>query len=678
MTGEPTIDRMTRLVLLLAVLVAGGSASLMASAAHGMPPLPQTAGEANTPAPAPQELGPPNALRSPRATLTTLFKAFPVDDSANVDQALDCFPASALPPAGAVRKRTLSQFVDLLDWLGWRAPGMIATVPSTVSEDETDGFILFPWQGASGIPIARRSSALTDALGDGRTIELARDQDGGWRFSAESLSPDLLDAAREATRAIQARGGGPALEVASLEDWVVATEIPWLTRKVAFIEIWQWFALAAIVLLGLFLDLFLRLAGIGIVTHLVRKVHDATGEIHIRRAVRGFGLAASTGTWILLLPMLDLPLVAFGVLQPAAKLAFVTALFWWGWRSTDLVGEMLIGRAHRSETKADDILVPMIRKTLKVILIAFALVNLAPLLGLNLGPLLAAIGVGSFGFAFAFKNSLENLFGSVTVILDRPFQVGDWIVVEGIEGTVETVGIRSTRIRTFYNSLVSLPNSNLVTSKVDNYGLRKYRRWKSMIGILYGTPVPRIEAFCEGIREIVREHPYTRKDYYQVWVNEFGPSSINILVYVFWEAPDWQTELRERHRFMVDIMRLADAVGVDFAYPSQTLYLERGGAKATPKDTSLDDGMVDDRAAFRMGREAVRGLTEGAEWKKEEIPKYRFLNAEETSRIDAISDEDRAAAVQARLERREPSNLPSETGDDPENPDFTESRDAGG
>ena len=99
----------------------------------------------------------------------------------------------------------------------------------------------------------------------------------------------------------------------------------------------------------------------------------------------------------------------------------------------------------------------MIRKTVKVFLIIFALLNLSPFLGLNLAPLLAAIGVGSFGFAFAFKNSLENFFGSVTVILDRPFHVGDWVVVDGVEGEVESVGLRSTRIRTVSYTHLTLP-----------------------------------------------------------------------------------------------------------------------------------------------------------------------------------------------------------------------------
>ena len=282
-----------------------------------------------------------------------------------------------------------------------------------------------------------------------------------------------------------------------------------------------------------------------------------------------------------------------------------------------------------------------------------------------------------FGFAFAFKNSLENLFGSVTVILDRPFQVGDWVVIDGVEGTVEAVGLRSTRIRTFYNSLVSVPNSNLITRTVDNYGLRKYRRWKADVGILYGTPIPRIEAFCEAIRELVREHPYTRKDYYQVWVNEFGPSSINILVYVFWEAPDWQTELRERHRFMIDIMRMADELGVEFAFPSQTVYLQRGSKAATPVDPDLDEA-PDRHAAMRQGRVAVRKVTEDAPWRNETIPKYRFLDAEETARIDDIEDGGRATKLEQRLENRERTDGPPESGADPDNPDFTEQRDAGG
>ena len=668
-----------RLIVVLVALAITGATGWMDSSAHAVPPMPQPSSGQDITGPEKEKEDPEarSKLESPRATLKTLFMAFPEDGDSEIIKSLGCFPPTALPATVSVRDVTIKELVRLLDWLGWRNPEMLVQVPDSVPQDAPGTFTLFPWDGNPDELTTKRTNELLKIVGGSQPIELRRASDNAWRFNPESLSPGLLDEIKSAIRDIQNQTGEKPDRIEGIEDWIVSQEIPWLTRKIAFIEVWQWFGLAVIVFIGLIVDLITRLLGMKVLGHLARKVHKATEDITIRRAVRGIGLTGSTATWLLLIPMLDLPLVAFGVLQPAAKLAFILALFWWGWRMTDLAGEVMIGWAKQSETKADDILVPMVRKTLKVLLIAFAMINLAPLLGLNLGPLLAAIGVGSFGFAFAFKNSLENLFGSVTVILDRPFQVGDWIIVDGIEGTVETVGIRSTRIRTFYNSLVSLPNSNLVTSKVDNYGLRKYRRWKSMVGIVYGTPVPRIEAFCEGIRELVREHPYTRKDYYQVWVNEFGPSSIDILVYVFWQAPDWQTELRERHRFMIDIMRLAKVVGVEFAFPSQTIYLERGQAMSTPKDPSLDEAF-DGRVALRKGRNAVREMTKDDIWREEEVPKYRFLDAEETERIDSIKNLDHAEAVESRLERRERTDLPPETGHDPDKPDFTEQRDAGG
>jgi MscS family membrane protein len=122
--------------------------------------------------------------------------------------------------------------------------------------------------------------------------------------------------------------------------------------------------------------------------------------------------------------------------------------------------------------------------------------------------------------------------------------------------------------------LVTLPNANLITSSVDNFGKRSYRRMSHKLKITYHTPPDKIEAFCEGIREIVRLHPYMRKDYYQVYFNGYSDSALEILVYVFWETPDWNTELREKHRFLLDVLRLANRMQIDFAYPTQTVFLK--------------------------------------------------------------------------------------------------------
>ncbi|MCA9794609.1 MAG: mechanosensitive ion channel, partial [Candidatus Eremiobacteraeota bacterium] len=195
--------------------------------------------------------------------------------------------------------------------------------------------------------------------------------------------------------------------------------------------------------------------------------------------------------------------------------------------------------------------------------------------------------------------------GSLTVLLDRPFSVGDWVVVDGVEGVVEDVGFRSTRIRTFYDSVISLPNSRLITAHVDNYGARTYRRYTTKLNLLYSTSPDRLEAFCEGIRELGRVHPSTRKDSFQVWVNDMSEYSLQVLVYVFWKCPDWESELRERHRFLVDVHRLARSLEVEFAYPTSKVHLDREGPELGSPELTRES----EESAHQQGRELVGALT---------------------------------------------------------------------
>jgi MscS family membrane protein len=233
-------------------------------------------------------------------------------------------------------------------------------------------------------------------------------------------------------------------------------------------------------------------------------------------------------------------------------------------------------------------------------------------LDFNLTGALATLGIGGLAFALAAKDTISNLFGSLTVIADRPFQIGDWIVVDGQEGMVESLGFRSTRIRTFYNSLITVPNSTLINAAVDNYGARQYRRYRTVLSVTYGTPPERMEAFCEAIRQVIRDSPYTRKDSFHIYFNDYGASSLDILVYMFFQVPDWGTELRERHRFNLDILRAAKRLGVDFAFPTQTLYMERGPGAARPSDepfTAREQIDAELARGRRVGTEIVRTTT---------------------------------------------------------------------
>ncbi len=308
--------------------------------------------------------------------------------------------------------------------------------------------------------------------------------------------------------------------------------------------------------------------------------------------------------------ILGLPPTALAILLLAVKFFAIAAIVWSAYRAVDVGAAILESYAAGTATKYDDLLIPLLRSSAKVFIAAFGVIFLADNLNINITGLLAGLGLGGLAFALAAQDTVKNFFGSITVLVDRPFQVGDWVVIGDIEGTVEEVGFRSTRIRTFYNSLVTLPNANLISADVDNYGARRYRRWKANLGVAYDTPPEKIDVLCEGIRELVRRHPYTRKDYFHVYLNQFGASSLDILLYIFWETPDWSTELRERHRLAVDILRLAQHLGVEFAFPTQTLYLKRGGeTTAEPAEDSFAKAVA---AGQDRVRQDVRHMVDAA------------------------------------------------------------------
>ncbi len=420
--------------------------------------------------------------------------------------------------------------------------------------------------------------------------------------------------------------GGTGQEVAL--PWLETLLSPLMSGTFLGMDYWLWAGIVFIITIGFILDLIVRTLLRAVLRSITTGKGDESLALIIKRVPRPAGTAAGGGVWLFMMPMLGLPLTVSQILEPAIHVYITIACIWFGFRGTDLISWVAEQKAQKSANKLDDLLVPLLRKSLKAIVIVFGFVYLADSLQIQLAPIIAGLGIGGLGFAFAAKDTIENFFGSITVILDKPFTIGDWIVIDGIEGTVDSVGIRSTRIRTFYDSIVTIPNSILVTSKCDNYSRRRYRRWKQIIGIGYSTPPETIAAFCEGIRELLRLHPYTRKDYYQVWLTEFGGSSLNILVYVFWTAPDWQTELRERHRFILDIIRLAGELQVEFAFPTRTLYMRKetdweNGPKKIPAKYS-EDWM---KSSEVEGKTVVEEFTADDDWRQHTPPPYHFTGA---------------------------------------------------
>ena len=249
-------------------------------------------------------------------------------------------------------------------------------------------------------------------------------------------------------------------------------------------------------------------------------------------------------------------------------------IFWTINRSIDFVGYKLKNKALETESKVDDQLIPFAIEIGKVLVVIFAIVViLANVFDQNVTALAAGLGVGGVAVALASKESLENLLGSFTIFLDKPFQVGDIITIGTITGKVEKVGFRSTRVRTFDKSVVTVPNKNLVIAELDNLGVRPVRRVKINIGLTYSTTVDQIKEIVNDIQKLIDDHEQTNQDGKVRFLN-FGASSLDVMVLYYVNSPDWDVLVDTQQEINFKIIEIVKKHGSDFAFPTTSVYLE--------------------------------------------------------------------------------------------------------
>ncbi|WP_428266966.1 mechanosensitive ion channel domain-containing protein [Haliangium sp.] len=339
------------------------------------------------------------------------------------------------------------------------------------------------------------------------------------------------------------------------------------------IELWKYGSILVLLVLAWVVKRLVVLLLHRYLSRLIKHAKLSYLERFVERARGPIGGLAMAVVFSLALPYLLLPAQATGAFEFAIALLATFSAVWLGYRLIDVLDDYLQAKAERTDSKLDDQLVPLICKTLKFFTIVIGGIFILQNRGVNVASLLAGLGIGGLAVALAAKDTLANFFGSVMIFIDKPFQIGDWVTVGSTEGVIEEVGFRTSRVRTFYNSLVTVPNAMVTNSVVDNYGARKYRRYKANLGLAYDTPPEKMEAFCEGLRALIARTPGMRKDFYLVEFTGFGASSLEILVYSFMETPTWNEELRVRTNLNLDILRLAKELGVSFAFPTQTLHV---------------------------------------------------------------------------------------------------------
>ncbi len=502
-------------------------------------------------------------LGTPQATVRTFVAAA---EDKDISLALDCFDLT-----DQVRKTLdrLSRTRKLYEVVEEVCNGQYSDIPNT---PEGKRFVLADAFG-------NLDGAKEDVA---KQIVLLRGEDKLWRFSSETV-----DAVNDLYATIDTPETDPSDLTISM--WL-ELQIPKNLQTTTFLlPDWQWLYLGILVFVGFLADLITR-AILHNTTHAWFRF--AKGESETKpewKLWRPVGRLVQAILWYFGIQLISLPLAALAILGVILKIFVAVTAVWSAFRLIDVLTSYIASKAVGTATKFDDLLVPLISRSLKVMAVCIGLLSAADALSLPMAGLIGGLSIGGIALAMASQDAVSNLFGSVTVLVDRPFEIGDWIVTDSVEGTVETVGFRSTRVRTFYNSLITVPNSRLTTAIVDNMGRRRFRRIRATLGLQYDTTPEQIDAFCEGVRELIRRHPYTRKDYYHVYLNAFSASSVDIMLYAFVECPDWSVELREKHRLYIDIMRLAQKLGVQFAFPTQTLHMVQDETGAVPTVPNLED-----------------------------------------------------------------------------------------
>lgn len=262
---------------------------------------------------------------------------------------------------------------------------------------------------------------------------------------------------------------------------------------------------------------------------------------------------------------------------------FVVALL--AWRLVEVGSATFKKYADRTETKLDDALVPILRTSMRITIVIFVTVHIIQVVsGKEVTSILAGLGIGGLAVALAAQDSLKNIFGSIVIFLDKPFQIGERIVVDGFDGPVEEVGLRSTRIRTLTGHLVTIPNGELANKNIENIGRRPHIRRLLNVTVTYDTPPEKVQRAIDIIYELLRTPPgeggrteqgdVNHPDFPpRAYFNEFNADSLNIIVLYWYHPPQYWDFLAHGEWFNMELLKRYNAEGIEFAFPTQTLFL---------------------------------------------------------------------------------------------------------
>ena len=487
----------------------------------------------------------PYGRETPRGTVDGLVAAFAAADPG---AALPYLDLEGIPPerhrfAG---RRLADQLEAVLDRAGGLLPGFrISAQPGGMVGDD--------------LPADRDRFAVLRTVDGPADLTLRRAEEGGvaiWRVSPESLAAVAA-----------AAPGGPALLDRYMPSVLRDTRV-----RGASLAGWLGLAGAAAAALcaGVTLAWLLR----GLAARLVRPLCSSTAD----RLARSMRVPAALILGALLFEPLavlfGVPVVARAAASPVVETGAWLALAWLALRAVNLGFEEVLRRMTLRERLGAVSVVAIVRRLAKGVVMVAAAILIAGSLGLDLTGWLAALGLGGLAFALGAQKTIEHMVGGLSLVADQPVRVGDFCKVDGVMGTVEDIGLRSTRIRTLDKTLVTIPNGDLSTARIENFAGRGRFLWQTTLGLRYETRPEQMRAVLRRLDRMMAADPRVAEDH-RARFTGFGASSLDVEIFAYIVASDMPRNLAIREELNLAVMEILSSCGVGFAFPSTTVYLAK-------------------------------------------------------------------------------------------------------
>ncbi len=395
-----------------------------------------------------------------------------------------------------------------------------------------------------------------------------------WRFSADTLrtAPALFGAMQDLPPAEGIPEREPISDFFALREWMRQLS-PALVRRQVMLETWQWGALLLSVLAALGAAAGLGRLAAAVLGRLLREVPGVEVGPAARSFVWPVRMVVFGLTIFLLFAEFGIGESGIAFVSRVNALIVALGLGWLAYVSVSVVGAWLFARAEKSSKHLDEIVTALATGLLKALIIVLTVIACADVVGLPYEGVITGLGIGGLALAFAARETVSNMLSAAILLVDRPFKRGDLIEAGGQWATLEAVGLRSTRLRTFDDSLLIIPNSQLSDQAIINWGKRRKRKVLLGIGLTFDTPRDRLDAFVDGLREVYEAQPRADRTTYYIGLKGFGPSSIDIELWGYFNVYGYDAQVHAQHALVADIVDLARRVGVSFAFPTRTIHV---------------------------------------------------------------------------------------------------------